>query len=389
MIFNIDKGVDISIFNVLQEGIKIQLSRAVEAYEKESIISKIYDVRSMSGFQEEVRSTSNLGDFKPTEDMQVVGLDTFEDTYFKQFRTQIWTSGYAISKQLIEDKQEGSIEPKSMGLIAGFGRTREKYAVAGLGAALGKANADLKLSALSGTGADTVDGSIEGVKQQYFHNAHLGALIKGSSLTTQSNKFYCTLDFTGADKEIESKVLDVIGQVENYMNKFKNDNGEPVPVNPTRIVMGQDYRLKNVLERGLKSKYGEAMGGNGVNLKYGKYEVVYSPYLSAVDGFEDSDHALILIDPVYNKIQLGAVWFDRTPLEIDSYIDNETKANVISARARWGLGFNDFRAMAYINLAGTETSNSTAITPLVSGVTPISIVSVADGVVFPTEEVSV
>ena len=47
--------------------------------------------------------------------------------------------------------------------------------------------------------------------------------------------------------------------------------------------------------------------------------------LEAVKGFEDADNSLILLDPSRNREGMGLVWFDRVPLQIDSYIDKKTK----------------------------------------------------------------
>jgi hypothetical protein len=245
-----------------------------------------------------------------------------------------------------------------------------------IGAGLGNVYADYKIGALAGLGMDTTTGDIEGTKQQYFHNKHKGVKINGKSLVEQSNKFYANINWDGSDPQLEEKVLDVIGQVESKMRKYKDDKGNIVPVNPTVIVMGEDYRLSDVLMRGLKSKYGSRMDGNGVNLQFGKYTLVISPYLSAIEGFDDKSHGLILLDPERNREGLGLVWFDREPLEVRSYIDDKTEANVWAGRARWGAGFGDFRAMAYINLANgavegsanKHQTNADAVTPLATSV---------------------
>lgn len=374
IIFNIDEAVKNSAFNILQEPIKMLLENETEAFEKESIIPKVFVMKTTDKYREEYRSTTAMDGFKPTEDMEPAGLSDFEEGYGKQFVFQTWTNAFIVSKQTIEDNQMMSIEPKAMGFIKSYGRTREIYAVNMLGAALGKTNADYKINAKSGLGMDTTDGTVEGTKQQYFHNGHkpVGYGKPGRSFT-QSNKFYANIDWTGADPELEEKVLDVIEQVASVMKKYKDDKGNIVPCNPTTIVMGEDYRLSDVIMRGLKSKYGSRMDGNGVNLTFGKYNLVISPYLSAVDGFEDADHAVILLDPVRNREGLGAVWFDRKPLEIDSYVDKKTKANVWDGRARFGAGFGDFRAMAYINLANGETTNATAVTPIATSVKAVKV----------------
>ena len=168
--------------------------------------------------------------------------------------------------------------------------------------------------------------------------------------------------------DVETLVMDVLGQVENTMNTYKDDKGNIVPVDVDTIVLGKDYRLNDILLRGLKSKYGPAMAGNGVNLQYGKYTVVSNAYLSGVRGFRDEDHGLIMLSSDRNREGLGLVWFDRKPLEVRSYIEDKTEANVIAGRARWGAGFGDFRAMSYITFGNTEKTNATEIKPISTGV---------------------
>lgn len=382
IIYNIQEALNNSAFNVLQEPIKMILDNQTEAFEKESIIPKVFVMKTTDKYREDYRSTTAMDGFKPTEDMEVAGLADFSESYNKQFVFQTWTNSFVVSKQTMEDNQLMSIEPRAIGFIKSHGRTREQYAVRMIGAGLGNVYADYKIGALAGLGMDTVTGDIEGTKQQYFHNAHKGVKINGKSLVSQSNKFYANIAWDGSDPELEEKVLDVIGQVESKMKKYKDDKGNIVPVNPTVIVMGEDYRLSDVLMRGLKTKYGSRMGDNGVNLQFGKYTLVISPYLSAIEGFDDASHGIILLDPERNREGLGLVWFDRKPLEVRSYIDDKTEANVWAGRARWGAGFGDFRAMAYINLNngavegnGTKhQANADEVTPLATSVKAVRVV---------------
>ena len=375
IIFNIEESVNNSAFNILREPIKMILENETEAFEKESIIPQVFVMKTSDKYREEFRSSTAMDGFKPTEDLEPAGLSDFEEGYSKQFVFQTWTNAFMVSKQTIEDNNLMTIEPKAMGFIKSYGRTREIYAVNMLGAALGKVNNAYKITKNSGLGMDTTDGTIEGTKQQYFHNAHkpVGHGKEGRNFT-QSNKFYANIAWDGSDPELEEKVIDIIEQAASNMKTFKDDKGNIIPCNPTKIVMAEDYRLNDVVMRALKSKYGTRMGANGVNLAYGKYELIINPYLADIPGFKAEDHGLILLDPARNKEGLGAVWFDRVPLQVDSYIDKKTKANIWDGRARFGAGFGDFRAMTYINLNNRETENSTELTPLATSVKAVKVV---------------
>lgn len=395
VIFNIEQSARLSDFNILQEPIKMILENEVEAFEKGSIIPEVFVQKTTDRYMEEYRSSTSMDGFKPTEDMEVAGISDFEESYFQQYTTQIWTNSFVVSKQTMEDNKMMDIDTKSMGFIKSYGRTREQYAVAAISNALAHNEAyeeKFKLYAKHGKGMDTTDGLIEGTKQQYFHNKHRTVALKDGrwfdkhgnvvakgtegalQYIEQSNKFYANLKFTENVADLEEKVLDVLGQVEAKMAVYKNDKGEIVPVDVNKIVTGKNYRLVDILMRGLKSKYGAAMEGNGINTQYGKYKVITNAYLSGVPGFSDDECGLLLISDERNREGLGAVWFDRVPLTVRSYIDNKTEANVWVGRARFGAGFGDFRAMSYVAFPQTIDAtnkvkvNADEITPTTTGV---------------------
>ena len=383
IIYNIEEAIKNSAFNVLQEPIKMILDNQIEAYEKQSIISKFFVMKTTDRYMEEYRSTTSMDGFKPTEDMEVAPISDFEESYFQQFTFQIWTNSFVISKQTMEDGKLMDVDMKANAFIKGYNSTREQYAVSMIGAALGNTYEGLKITAKSGKGMDTVTGDIEGERQQYFHGQHKTVQLRdGRPQITQSNKFTATLNFTdGVTPDLEEKVLDVLGQVESIMATYKDDKGNITPVEVDTIFVGQNYRLIDILTRGLKSKYGASMDGNGINTQYGKYKIVVSPYLSGIDGFKDADNGIILASSSRNREGLGAVWFDRKPLEVRSYKDDKTEANVWAGRARWGAGFGDFRAMSYISFptgsaSAVATNNyPTTITPITTGVKAVNIVN--------------
>lgn len=389
IIFNIEESIHNSKFNVLQEPIKMILENEVEAFEQSSIIPKVFVMKTSDRYREEYRSSTTMDGFKPTEDMEPAGLSDFEDGYSKQFIFQTWTNAFIISKQTIEDGELSNIDPKALGFIKSYGRTRELYAVNMLGAAVAYPDMtteqkealkeNYRITAYSGLGMDTTDGTIEGTKVQYFHNEHKPKGYKAEAghqrNFTQSNKFNANLAWDGTDPELEEKVMDILGQVDSIMSTYKDDKGNIVPVMATKIVIGKDYRLQDVLERALKSKYGTRMGANGINTSYGMYEIEVSPYLSSVQGFTNEDKGVLLISPDRNREGMGAVWFDRVPLQVDSYVDKKTKANIWDGRARFGAGFGDFRAMSYISLAGKQTTNSTTLNALATSVKAVKVVN--------------
>lgn len=360
IIFNIGESLKQSAFNILQEPIKMLMENEKEAFEKESFLSKVFVMKTTDKYQEEYRSSTAMDGFKPTEDLERPGLSDFQEGYGKIFRTQIWTNSFVVSKQTIEDNQMMSINAQAMGFIKSYGRTRERYGAAMLSGALA-GSVDFEGKKFDCKGGDTTDGTVEGAKQVYFHNAHKP--VKGAAGgVDQANKFCVATALDLSKTKAEEFILDIIGQVQTEMINYRDDKGNILCVNPDTLVIPNYYGFKNALLTALKTQYTSAMGDNGVNLQYGNWNVVVSPYLNGLTGFTEADNAFIMLDSKYNKEALGAVWFDRVPLTVKSYIDEPTEANVWAGRSRFGVGFNNFRAMAYVSLK-TGVANAKSLTP--------------------------
>jgi hypothetical protein len=372
IIFNIGEALKLSAFNVLQEPVKMLMEKETEAFEKGSKISEVYVMKTTDKYQEEFRSRTAMDGFKPTEDLEPAGLSDFGEGYRKVFRTQIWTNSFVISKQAIEDNQMLDINASAVGFIKSYHRTREDFAFQMLADAVTTTtgfSSEYHGKKFDLRGGDTKDGSVDGTgePQMYFHNAHK---LAGDSSKTFSNKFKTSAKVDLSTAGSVETLIDAIDQVADKMAAYTDEKGNLLALRPTKILIpGGQSKLRAAIETGLKSKYGTALGGNGINTFYGAYEIVELPYLNGKDGFKLADQGIILMDPQANREYLGAVWFDRKPLEIDSYVDKGNKANVWDGRARFGVGFNNARAMAYLHTGGASGTtanayaNAEAITP--------------------------
>lgn len=378
IIFNIGEALKLSAFNVLQEPVKMLMEKETEAFEKGSKLSEVYVMKTTDKYQEEFRSRTAMDGFKPTEDLEPAGLSDFGEGYRKVFRTQIWTNSFVISKQAIEDNQMLDINASAVGFIKSYHRTREDYGFQMLSDAVTTTTGfskDYHGKKFDLRGGDTVDGSVDGTgaPQIYFHNAHK---LAGDASKTFSNKFKTSTKVDLAQPGSIETLIDAIDQVADKMAAYTDEKGNLLALKATKILIpGGQSKLRAALETGLKSKYGVALGGNGVNTFYGSFEIVELPYLNNKDGFTSADQGIILMDPQANREYLGAVWFDRKPLEIDSYVDKGNKANVWDGRARFGVGFNNPRAMAYLHTGGSTGTTTGAVanaetitpTPLAGG----------------------
>lgn len=356
IIFNIGESLKLSCFNILVEPIQMMLEFEIEAFEKQSLINKLFRMNKTDRYEENFRSRTSMGGFKPTEDLEPAHISDFGEGYRKSFRTTIWTNSFVVSKQTMEDNQMMDINQDAVGFIRSYGRTRELYGFAMISGAL-TGSCTFEGKTFDCRGFDTVDGSVdgEGTPQIFFHNAHKAA---GNPTLEQSNKFYVkstggtgiNLNSAGAHE----KILRVIGKVQTEMQNYLDDNGNPILVDPDTIVLPTNgYALKDTILTALKTQYTSAMGDNGVNLQYGNWNILLSPYFNKLTGFSVKDQAFLIMDSKRNKESVGLMWFDRTPLEVTTYTDNGNKAMIWDGRARFGAGFGDFKVCSYVCTGAT------------------------------------
>lgn len=350
IIFNIDEALSLSAFNVLQEPIKMMLDNQKEAFEKESLISKVFAMHTLDAYQEEYRTRTSMGNYEPGYDMEPAKLSDFKEGYSKIWKSTTWRNSFVISKQAVEDNQMMTISTDAMGFVKSYGRTREIFAFGMLAGALTGSYTQGKFT-FDCRGMDTTDGTLEGTKQLFFTKDHLPPVTTGRT-EKQSNKFHCHVDLTAPNAHL--KILNIVGYVENQMINYTDYDGNPTPMTPTTLLVPNHYAFRNALLAGLKTQYTEVLGNNGLNMEFGKWTVLTTPYLNNLKGFSNADQAFIMIDPAANKENLGAVFIDRVPLEVSSWFDQPNEANVWKGRARYSAGFGDFRPMAYVHCGADD-----------------------------------
>lgn len=350
IIFNIDEALSLSAFNVLQEPIKMMLDNQKEAFEKESLINKVFAMHTLDAYQEEYRTRTSMGNYEPGYDMEPAKLSDFKEGYSKIWKSTTWRNSFVISKQAVEDNQMMTISTDAMGFVKSYGRTREIFAFGMLAGALTGSYTQGKFT-FDCRGMDTTDGSLEGTKQLFFTKDHLPPVTTGRT-EKQSNKFHCHVDLTAPNAHL--KILNIVGYVENQMINYTDYDGNPTPMAPTTLLVPNHYAFRNALLAGLKTQYTEVLGNNGLNMEFGKWTVLTTPYLNNLKGFSNADQAFIMIDPAANKENLGAVFIDRVPLEVSSWFDQPNEANVWKGRARYSAGFGDFRSMAYVHCGADQ-----------------------------------
>ena len=320
IIFSESSGVNDSVFGKSQAPIKMIIEKSGEAYEQESIVKELFNMETSSNYAEKITSMTAMDGFKPVGENGEYPKDHMQEGFSKTLEHVEWKDSFAISKAMVQDSKILDLKKRPEAFMAGFGRTRERFGAALFGGAIsGKGSVEFAGRKFDTTSADGVN---------LFSTAHKSKLNKGSQSNMFSDEF--------------SK--DALAAMECKMQDFRGENGEILDVTPDLILIPNDYLLKKAVFEAVGADKDPNTANNGFNFLFGRWTIVVWNYLNQF--ITAGSKPWVLGSSKYNKSNMGAVWFDRQPLEITSYIDNNNGSNCWNGDARFSAGFNDWRAYA-------------------------------------------
>lgn len=382
IIFNIDEGVKRSDFGVLETSIRASIVNKAEPFEKKSLLKNYFIVRSTGSFEERFRSEGRtLGEFKLSDDLEDYPLDDDGEGFAKSFGVNEWKNSFVISQQLVEDGDIAKIRSLSQQLITGFYRGREYFARAlisgGLAGKYAYTRANGAVKNFDCTTLDTIDGGLDTVyKVPLFSVAHRlpeNHFKVGGKSVVQANKFGVKatggLDLTD-DPLVVEKIIDLLGQIRAYGRQLVGENGKTAGVTYNKILVPTHYRLKRVLQ--------EAIKGDS------SWELIEDEYLDGRTGFAEADKAFLVVSSEALAETEGAVWLDRIPVTIKSYIVKSNDANVWQGRARYGAGFVSYRHIAYVSVQSLVAATLSSATLQGQAVSDIGTIVNRNGTVLKT-----
>jgi len=318
--FTEGSGLNDSIFGKSQAPIRLFLEKRGEAYEQKSMLKELFATEESSHFGEKFTTLTAMDGFMPVGENGVYPLDGTELGFEKFLEHVSWKNSFSISREMVEDSKLIDLKKKPQSFIAGYYRTREKFGAALFGAAIaGQTSVKFCERDFDTTAADG---------EKLFSSAHPSKL--GGE--TQSNVF------------TDAFSADALAALEAAMQNFKGDKGEILDLAPDTILIPNDYALKKAVFAAIGADRDPDTNGNGFNYSFGRWNVVVWPYLNQY--LSGGKAPWVLIDSEYNKEYGGAVWLDRTKLDVRSRVDESNDANVWQGYARFTAGFNDWRFAA-------------------------------------------
>ena len=313
-------GLNNSIFGKSQAPIQMFLEKRGEQFEQTSVLKDLFLMGKSTHYAEKITSMTAMNGFEAVGENGAYPLDEMQEGYDKILENMTWKDSFSISREMIEDAIMMDMKKRPAAFISGYYRTREKFGAALFAGSLNQANT-VKFGAksFSTLGAD---GKI------MFAKDHPSKLGKG----TQSNLYDGA--FTAEN----------LSKVETNMQLFKGDNGEILDVSPDTILIPNLAAAKKTVFEVIGADKDPATSNNAFNYHFGRWNVICWPYLNQyLKSGLSTTFPWILMDSRYNQENGGAVWYDRTDLEVRSTLDENTDANVWRGYARFIAGFNDWR----------------------------------------------
>lgn len=326
--FTVGSGVADSIFGKSQAPIQMFLEARGEAFEQASPLKQLFSMGSSKSWGEKITGMTAMEGFQAVGENGAYPADEMEEGYSKTLEHMTWKDSFSISREAVEDGKLMDLKKKPQGFIKGYHRTRELYGAAMYaGAIQGKSKISFRGREFGLLGADG---------KPLFAKDH-PAKVKGDK---QCNLFS------------DAFSASALGKLETRMQNFKGDNDNILDVAPTTILIPNDADAKEAVFAAIGADKDPATANNAFNYQFGRWNVVCWTYLNQFLAKGDT-FPWVLLDDVFNEQYGGAVWYDRTELDVRSEIA-ANDANVWKGFSRFVAGFADWRFAAVGGVAGGE-----------------------------------
>jgi hypothetical protein len=325
IIFSKGSNLNDSVFGKSQEPIKMFLESKVEAYQDMGAMPKIFRQETSKNAMDKYTSMTSMNGFEPVGEGGAYPNDEMQEGFSKIIEYETWKDQFVITQEMVEDSKLMDFKSRPAAFINGYNRTRELFAAALIAGGMAGTSVMFKGKRFDTSAADG---------KPLFDTAHLSK-VKGGN---QSNKFE------------DAFSNDALMKLETVMQGFKDDNGNILSIAPDTIIIPNDATLKKEVFAAIGADKDPNTANNGFNYTFGRWTVIVWPYLNQF--IPSGSKPWILMASQYNEENGGAIWGDRIPLTVKSYIDENTDNNIWKGRARFNAGFNDWRAFAVGGIPG-------------------------------------
>lgn len=326
-VFTETSGVAESVYGKAQAPIRLFIESKNNELGKKSSLPKIFKMDKSTHFGEMRTGMTAMTGFRPVGENAAAPEDTMSEGYSSILKNITWKDEFAISREMVEDSLLIDFNKRPLAFVEGYHRAREQLGANLLGGAI--KNADLTTDAGKKITINSIDFStLSADGKNLFAKAHPS---KAATSVTQCNSFTDAFSY------------DALCAMECEMQNFRGDNNDILGVVPDTIVIPNIGSLKKKVFAAIGADKDPETANNGFNFQFGRWTVVIWPFLNQY--ITAGTEPWILLSSTYNNSYDGLVFQDRTDLDVRSYINDSTDANIWHGFSRFTAGFHDWRAV--------------------------------------------
>lgn len=321
MIFLKSSALNDDVFGKSQNPIKKFLLESEATAKKEhAVLEEIFTMFPATEWSSKFSSMTSKGDFEAVGENGTYPETEQQVGYSKVIEDDTWKSSFKVSLEMIEDAKMFDIRKEASNFTASYYRTRSKF-----GASVINNGASTSMT----FGGKTFDITCNDTLA-LFSSSHTYKVTSG----TWSNYFNAGFSY------------DNLCRVEELMQKFTDDNGNYMDIQPDTIIIPNNARIKRLVADALWTKGDERPGTSDHSFNYqaGRWKIITWNYLTNPSTITSGYDVWYLLDSRYNAMN-GLMFCDRKPLSVKSYVDENTDANIWAGRARFAAAPVDPRAI--------------------------------------------
>jgi len=285
-----------------------------------SIIDKVFYMDETKDFANKYTSETSLSNFQPTGEGGKYPETSMQEGYSKVIEPEVWKNQFSVTQEMVEDAKFGKVKSRASAFMLSHNRTRELFGAGILN------NGNLTTMSFGGKNFDIAGGDGKAM----FATDHPS---KTGGTAAQSNLYNGAFSY------------DNLSYAEEKMHYFKDDDGNLLSCTPDTIIIPDKASIKKLVFEAVGSDMNPTTANNSVSMHFGRWNIILSPYLTALTGTTAGQESWILMDSAYNEAYQALIWLDRIPLTTKSFIDNTNDANVFQGRSRYAAACNSWRAI--------------------------------------------
>ena len=281
----------------------------------DKFVSDTFNEKNSKKYAEKTGSMTSLGNFSIVGEGEAAPKDDMQEGFTKLIVHSTFMKGFSCTREMKDDGDIDIMKTAAANFVRSYKRTRAQLASDAL-------TTEAASFTFSGKALDKTTGDGKAL----FAQDHPG---KKAGVASQCNVF---TNAFGTDATM-------LNRLANIGRNFKNQSGVVMGYTFDTIIIPSNVPdLEDMIKRIIRSDLIVGSSNNDVNTQKGLWNLIVDPMWQVTSG-----KPYILMSSEANKEMNGSVFYDRVPLDVKNWVDNDTRNLEWNGYGRMSAGFNDWR----------------------------------------------